>query len=273
MKFYSDNGTACLRMYNIDNGKINWRNIKRMILTEKEIKEYLLQPNDILINRVNSRELVGKAAIISDGIEPCVFESKNIRLRLLYPLIHPSYIIFRFLSAGHQYFNTNAQQVVGMASVSQIQIGAFSIPLPPLAEQRRIVAEVERRLSVVEALEASVADSLKRAARLRQAILKRAFSGRLVPQDPADEPASALLARIRAERARAEAAGKGARRGGRRGRPPGSRDGAGGGAQAAAGVRGGDAVHRGTRVRVQRGGDAVGVGAEDNFHQRKTKGG
>ena len=162
-------------------------------------------------------------------------------------------------------------------------------PLPPLAEQRRIVAEVERRLSVVEALEASVAASLKRAARLRQAILKRAFSGRLVPQDPADEPASALLSRIRAARATAEAAGKG-RRGRGRGRPPGSRSGArsgsprggrrgrppkaraaagqGGGAQATAEVRdataatevrGGGAAHRGTRVRVQRGGARVGA--------------
>jgi type I restriction enzyme S subunit len=75
-----------------------------------------------------------------------------------------------------------------------------TFPLPPLAEQRRIVAEVERRLSVVEALEAAVEANLARAERLRQAILKRAFEGRLVPQDPDDEPASALLERIEAER-------------------------------------------------------------------------
>ena len=71
------------------------------------------------------------------------------------------------------------------------------IPLPPLAEQQRIVAEVERRLSVVAEVEAAVAANLKRAERLRQAILKRAFEGKLVPQDPSDEPASALLERIR----------------------------------------------------------------------------
>ena len=74
------------------------------------------------------------------------------------------------------------------------------IPLPPLAEQRRIVAEVERRLSVIQQAEAAVEASLARAERLRQSILKQAFSGRLVPQDPGDEPASALLERIRAER-------------------------------------------------------------------------
>jgi len=74
------------------------------------------------------------------------------------------------------------------------------VPLAPLAEQYRILAEVERRLSVMAALEASMKTALARARRLRQAVLKRAFEGRLVPQDPKDEPASVLLERIRAER-------------------------------------------------------------------------
>ena len=84
----------------------------------------------------------------------------------------------------------------------------YSVPLPPLAEQRRIVADVERRLSVVQQAEAAVESGLARAERLRQSILKLAFSGKLVPQDPDDEPASVLLERIRAEREAAETAGK-----------------------------------------------------------------
>jgi len=78
---------------------------------------------------------------------------------------------------------------------------AVALPFPPLAEQRRIVAEVERRMSLVAALEISVAAALVRAGRLRQAVLKQAFEGRLVPQDPNDEPASVLLERIKAEKA------------------------------------------------------------------------
>ena len=81
----------------------------------------------------------------------------------------------------------------------------FRIPLPPLAEQHRIVAEVERRLSVVQQTEATVEASVARAERLQQSILKQAFSGKLVPQDPDDEPASALLERIKAEREAAQA--------------------------------------------------------------------
>src|SRR5204863_9901608 len=81
------------------------------------------------------------------------------------------------------------------------KLQALPVPLPPLTEQHRIVAEVERRLSVVDEMEAVIAANLKRAERLRQTILKRAFEGKLVPQDPNDEPASVLLERIRAERA------------------------------------------------------------------------
>ena len=74
------------------------------------------------------------------------------------------------------------------------------VALPPLAEQRRIVAEVERRLSVVQEVETVLADNLARAERLRQSILKQAFEGKLVPQDPNDEPASVLLEKIRTAR-------------------------------------------------------------------------
>ena len=85
----------------------------------------------------------------------------------------------------------------------------ITIPLAPLAEQQRIVAELERHLSVNQQAETTVLASLKRAGRLRQSILKQAFSGRLVPQHPSDEPASVLLERIVAERAAEQTATSG----------------------------------------------------------------
>ena len=92
-----------------------------------------------------------------------------------------------------------------MRNIGQDRLRRIRIPIPPFAEQTRIVAEVERRLSVVDRLEATVEKNLARCVRLRQSILKVAFEGRLVPQDATDEPASVLLDRIRSERQKAAA--------------------------------------------------------------------
>ena len=79
-------------------------------------------------------------------------------------------------------------------------IDPLPFPLPPLSEQQAIVSEVESRLSVADEVEKTITAELKRAEQLRQSILKKAFSGKLVPQDPNDEPASVLLERIKAQK-------------------------------------------------------------------------
>ncbi len=97
---YADDGVACLRMYNIEIGKIVWKDIKRMRLSREEIIEYGLLPGDVLVNRVNSRELVGKAAVIPNGLETCVFESKNIRVRLNIEQAEPRFVNFALSANG-----------------------------------------------------------------------------------------------------------------------------------------------------------------------------
>lgn len=90
-----------------------------------------------------------------------------------------------------------ARTTAGIYKISQRDIDAFHVPLPPQDEQEGILLEVERLLTVIAVAQAQVETNLKRAARLRQSILKRAFEGKLVPQDPSDEPANKLLERIR----------------------------------------------------------------------------
>jgi len=96
-----------------------------------------------------------------------------------------------------RYAPATAQKNINLRILSSI-----AIPFPPLVEQHGIVSEIERRISVADNTEATLEANLKRAARLRQSILKKAFRGQLVPQNPNDEPASILLERIRAERAK-----------------------------------------------------------------------
>lgn len=89
-------------------------------------------------------------------------------------------------------------------AITGAQLKQIPIPLPPLPEQHQIVSEIETRFSVADKIERTVDHSLKQAERLRQSILKKAFEGKLVPQDPTDEPTDKLLERIKAERAKLE---------------------------------------------------------------------
>jgi len=201
-QFYAETGVACLRMYNIEDGVIVWKDIKRMSLTPDEVREYELRPGDILVNRVNSRELVGKAATIPVGLETCVYESKNIRLRVLSDYVESKYVSLWFQIFSQQYFDRHAQQTVGMASINQQQLGSMPLSLAPTPEQHKIAEEIERHFSVADEMEKTVVRSLRQAQRLRQSIFKRAFEGKLVPQDLDDEPAEKLLERITQERAK-----------------------------------------------------------------------
>ena len=84
--------------------------------------------------------------------------------------------------------------------LTQASLNKIVIPLPPLAEQKQIVALVEERLSQIDSAQKTIDAELIRSKRLRQSILKQAFEGKLVPQDPKDEPASVLLERIKASK-------------------------------------------------------------------------
>jgi len=192
-----------LRMGNIVDGRLDLESLKFLPKNHHEFPRLLLAPGDVLFNRTNSAALVGKTAVYHGTPAPCSVASYLIRVRLNSACL-PDYLA-TFLNSvhGRGWVAEVVSQQVGQANVSGAKLKALRVPTPPVEEQKRIVSEVERRMSLVEAVRHEVEAGLGRAARLRQSILKCAFEGKLVPQDPTDEPASVLLERIRASRASA----------------------------------------------------------------------
>ena len=199
-----------LRAANVTWNGLDLSDVKQMDFNPGEFEIYRLEPGDILLAEASgSPDEVGKPAVWDGQIEDCCFQNTLIRVRAESQLV--PYLFYHLLSVARSGALGRAARGVGIHHLGAERTASWAMALPPLAEQRRIVAEVERRLSVTQQTEAAVEPSLARAERLRQSILKQAFSGRLVPQDPNDEPASALLERIRAEReseAQASAAAK-----------------------------------------------------------------
>ncbi len=191
-----------LRVANVQRGFLDLTEIRQIEATKEEIRELRLLPGDILFNEGGDRDKLGRGWIWRGEIPDCIHQNHVFRARLYVHDIQSKFMSWYGNSLAQQYFMREGKQTTNLASINLTKSGALPVPLPPVPEQDRIVAEVERRLSVIDELEAVIATNLKRADRLRQAILKRAFEGKLVPQDPTDEPASVLLERIRVERER-----------------------------------------------------------------------
>ena len=206
---YEADGHPVVRIPNIVAGEIDLTDIKYATQPFKFDSTKALNVGDVLMCRTNgSVKLIGRTAVVKAQMEPdYAFASYLLRFRFWEKRILPLWFhTFASSEYGRSFIEGRAASSAGQHNVSLRLIHSMTLALPPLPEQHRIVAEVERHLSVIQKAEAVVDASLKRAERLRQSILKQAFAGQLVPQDPYDEPASVLLERIRAEREMAEAA-------------------------------------------------------------------
>ncbi len=164
----------------------------------------LIHPDTLLLT--NSGATLGVPKITMVG--GCINDGSVALLFLDYPLKLYLHYFLRSQTKRLRSINQGAAQ----PNLNTGIVKALAVPLPPAEEQSAINQEVERRLSIVDEIESELNGSLIRAARLRQGILKRAFEGRLVPQDPTDEPAEKLLERIRQQRHTEPASGNDNRR-------------------------------------------------------------
>jgi len=188
-----------LNMYSL-NIRIKLDNVYRVDTTIGN--EHILRNGDILFVRSSvKRQGVGWASLFSTDIkQPVTYCGFIIRARLYCDLLYPEYLTYVFRTASWRKWIIESSSQVTITNINQNALSKIIVPLPCFTEQQKIVEEIERCLSIADEIENTIEKSLKKSDRLRQSILKRAFEGKLVPQNPDDEPAEKLLERIKAER-------------------------------------------------------------------------
>ena len=200
-------GYRILRINAVRPMQVNLNEIRYLPLSENEAQDYIIENGDILFTRYNgSLDLLGVAGMVRGCSEPTLHPDKLIRLVTVVKEPFSSFLeIACNTGVSRAFVESRARTTAGQKGIAGSDIKQIPLPLPPLAEQAQIVAEVEAKLSEIAKMEEVIEHSLRRAELERQSILREAFAGRLVEQNPEDEPASVLLERIREEcRKRAE---------------------------------------------------------------------
>jgi type I restriction enzyme S subunit len=188
-----------LRMGNIQDGRLDWNDLVYTSVPE-EITKYRLTAGDVLFNRTNSPELVGKTAVYR-GERDAIYAGYLIRVRCTDRLL-PDYLNYCLNSpAGRDYCWRVKSDGVSQSNINAKKLAAFEFGLPGIEEQHEIVRRVEALFAYADRLEARYTAARAQVERLTPVLLAKAFRGELVPQDPSDEPAAVLLERIRAARA------------------------------------------------------------------------
>ncbi len=215
-------GVAMLRMVNIRDGRMDASDLKYVDRGQAELPVYRVRSGDILFNRTNSAELVGKAAVFNLDLE-AVFASYLVRIECDEDLVSSRYLCAWINSPwGRRWARTVRTDCSNQSNINVSRLQTMPVPVPPLAEQHEIVRRIEAHLAFAGAVEERVAAAAERAEKLRRTVLTRALRGELVPTEAelahvegrdcgngsGYEPASDLLERIGAERSGIEAAGE-----------------------------------------------------------------
>ena len=209
-QYYAAAGDLFIRAQNIKHNLLELDDIAFVSLPERaEGLRAQVRKGDLLITITGAN--VTKSALVERDVGTA-YVSQHVALCRPTTEVFPRFLYWFIVAeaAGRKQLNDMAYGA-GKPGLNLENIRSVRVPLPKLPEQQRIVELIEGKLSEVDQLDQTIATSLQQAVALRQSILKKAFSGQLVAQDPHDEPASALLARIRAERATATVRQKGKR--------------------------------------------------------------
>jgi len=204
---YRESGTPLVFVRNIRSGNYGGTSTK-YVTPEKaeELKAHSIEAGDVLITKMG--EPPGDADVYPDGQPPAIITADCIKVRCWAGLMRPDFLKITINSYIGQRQIEPMTQGVAQKKVSLGRFTSLAVPVPSIQEQDRLMALVSAANGEAISQEAAIVFSLKQSTAQRQNILRAAFEGQLVPQDPNDEPANVLLARIRAERAAREAVKK-----------------------------------------------------------------
>ena len=200
----STTGSAYVRMQHFDlDGLWNEDDLTFVRATPAETARFSLKEGDVLFNTRNSLELVGKVALCGSEQEGRLYNNNLLRLRFRAD-VDPAFA-FRQMQAPPFRAHLEGQKsaTTSVAAIYQNTLYRTAFWVPSLERQREIVRRIDTAFAEIDRLAAEAAGARRLLVRLDQAVLAKAFRGELVPQDPADEPASTLLARLAATRAAA----------------------------------------------------------------------
>lgn len=168
-----------LRVANVKRAEIDLSVVKEVSIAEDEVERYALRENDLLMTEGGDWDKVGRAAIWRAEIPVCLHQNHVFRARMRSTEIKPFWFERYFNSpTGRGYFESSAKQTTNLASINMRQVRGCPIPLPPLAEQRRIVAKVEQLMALVDALEQQLAASHATAEKLLTALVAELTSAK-----------------------------------------------------------------------------------------------
>ena len=196
---YGLGATGVLRIPNIGSGRIDLTDLKSADFDKSELEKFSLTEGDVLTVRSNgSLPIVGKPAMVLEQHTNLLFAGYLIRLRPISKLLRSRYLVHLMKEPTvRSQIEAKAKSTSGVNNINARELQELNVPICSPAEQSEIARLLDTRFEAVNMLESEIDSCLVRADALRQSILKKAFSGQLVPQDPNDEPASVLLARIR----------------------------------------------------------------------------
>lgn len=191
-----------LRVANVYADRLLLDDIQEIGVTEAEEKKVSLALNDLLVVEGNgSVEQIGRVSLWDASIQNCGHQNHLIRVRLDNPEYARFVLLFLLSPIGRDLIVKEASSTSGLHTLSISKVSNLQVPLVSLSEAAEVMKVVDEKLTLTSKFEDELDTEIQRAETLRQSILKKAFSGQLVPQDPDDEPASELLARIQAEKA------------------------------------------------------------------------